>query len=100
MPRAPSAAAGEALPAAHLNLDYRRALARLRKEAEDEIERLIAFLDQIEPDPDLEDDELGEDDDPAEDDDNDTAVDDWGIDDDDWERDETCREPSPAYSIA
>lgn len=58
MPRAPSPAAGFALPAApHLNLEYRRALARLRKEAEDEIERLIDILDRIAPDPDLEDDE-------------------------------------------
>lgn len=58
MPRAPSPAAGTALPAApHLNLEYRRALARLRREAEDEIERLIDILDRIAPDPDLEDDE-------------------------------------------
>jgi hypothetical protein len=36
------------------NLDYRRSLAKLRKAAEDEVERLIAFLDKIAPDPDLE----------------------------------------------
>ena len=82
MPRRQSSAAGTALPAApHLNLEYRRALARLRREAEDEIERLIAFLDEISPDPDLEDDELGEDDDPAEDDDPDVEVDAGPVDD-------------------
>lgn len=58
MPRASSPAAGTALPAApHLNLEYRRALARLRREAEAEIERLIDLLDRIEPDDDLEDDD-------------------------------------------
>jgi hypothetical protein len=58
MPRPLSSAAGAALPAAsHLNLEYRRALARLRKEAEDEIERLIDLLDRIAPDPDLEEDD-------------------------------------------
>lgn len=58
MPNASVPAAGTALPAAnHLNLEYRRALARLRKEAEVEIERLIEFLDKVAPDPDLEDDE-------------------------------------------
>ncbi|WP_407194403.1 hypothetical protein [Bradyrhizobium sp. STM 3566] len=31
-----------------------QALGRLRKEAQDEIERLLAFLDSTEPDPDLE----------------------------------------------
>lgn len=31
-----------------------QAIGRLRREAEDEIERLLAFLDSIEPDPDLE----------------------------------------------
>jgi hypothetical protein len=31
-----------------------QALGRLRKEAQDEIERLLAFLDRTEPDPDME----------------------------------------------
>lgn len=62
MPRAPSSAASIALPAApHQNLRYRRALARLRKQAEDEIERLLDFLDKVSPDPDLEDDDGCED---------------------------------------
>ncbi|MDH2343239.1 hypothetical protein [Bradyrhizobium sp. SSUT77] len=36
-----------------------QALGRLRSEAEDEIERLLAFLDRTEPDPDLEPEESG-----------------------------------------
>lgn len=81
MPRHLSVAAGEAMPAAsQLNLEYRRALAKLRKEAENEVERLIAFLDELSPDPDLEDDELGEEDDPAEHDDEDVEVDAGPID--------------------
>lgn len=36
-----------------------QALARLRQEAQDEIERLLAFLDRTEPDRDLEPEESG-----------------------------------------
>ncbi len=42
------------------NLDYRRQLAEIRRQAQDEIERLIGILDRIDPDPDIE--EAAEDD--------------------------------------
>ena len=41
-------------PAPAANIEYRRALASLRREAAVEIDRLIAFLDRVAPDPDLE----------------------------------------------
>ena len=51
MPRAPSPAAGIALPAApHLNSAYFSQLARLRREAQTEIDRLLDFLDRLDVD--------------------------------------------------
>lgn len=63
MPRAPSRAAGTALPARpHLNSAYFGQLALLRREAQAEIDRLLDFLDRLDGDPDLED---GGDDEPS-----------------------------------
>lgn len=63
MPRASLPAAGIALPAgSHLNSAYFGQLARLRREAQAEIDRLLDFLDRLDGDPDLED---GGDDEPS-----------------------------------
>ena len=62
MPNTTVPAAGGALPAAHLNLDYRRSLRDVRRQAEEEVERLLDLLDKIAPDDELEADEDFEDD--------------------------------------
>ncbi len=41
-------------PTAEIPVDALQALARLRREAEAEIERLLDFLDELDPDPDIE----------------------------------------------
>ncbi|MCK1671231.1 hypothetical protein [Bradyrhizobium sp. 150] len=51
----PAESAGELYRRTDISPDqFFQALGRLRKEAQDEIERLLAFLDSTEPDPDLE----------------------------------------------
>src|SRR5689334_17393632 len=45
---------GERYVALHGNQAYFAAMAKLRREAEDEIDRLLAFLDNLDGDPDFE----------------------------------------------
>ena len=62
MPNIHVPVAGGALPAARLNLDYRRSLRDVRRQAEEEVERLLDLLDKIAPDDELEEDDDFEDD--------------------------------------
>lgn len=56
----PADSAGELYRRADISPEqFFQALGRLRREAQDEIERLFAFLDRTEPDPDLEPEESG-----------------------------------------